>query len=156
VKAISLWQPWASALFALKPDGQPIKPHETRSWALPDWAVGVEIAIHAAKRDTQDERDFWCDTVIYGDHQQLYADAFATLDINRWDRLPRGCIIGTVVFLPSWKTLGQINASRVDEIASEWGNYSLGRHAWPTKTRTPFKEPIPCIGRQGFFNWEPK
>lgn len=43
MKAISLWQPWAT-LWVLQ-----IKRNETRSWAFPHWYTG-SVAIHAAKK----------------------------------------------------------------------------------------------------------
>lgn len=145
---ISLWQPWASALFALRPDGRPIKPNETRHWSLPIRFIGVEVAIHAAKRDTLNEREFWQNDVLDSPYREIYDQGFKPLGISCYTDLPRGCIVGTVVFGPSVATAGQFF---VEEIAAEWGNYSLGRFAWPTVKRTHFSQPIPCVGRQGFF-----
>lgn len=149
--AISLWQPWASALFALLPDGRPLKPDETRHWPLPARYVGVEIAIHAAKHETEEEREFWREAVLLSDHLELYGHAFAALGISKWSDLPRSCIVGTVVFGPCRQSAGE---QSVEEVAREWGNYEAGRYAWPTTRRTPFAKPIPCVGRQGFFSVE--
>ena len=44
MKAITLWQPWASLIA----DGR--KTVETRSWAPPKALIGHRIAIHASKR----------------------------------------------------------------------------------------------------------
>lgn len=44
MKALTVWQPWAS-LIAIG-----AKPYEFRSWEPPAWIVGQRIAIHAGKR----------------------------------------------------------------------------------------------------------
>ena len=152
MKAISLWQPWASALFALREDGTPIKPDETRHWPLPEKYLGVEVAIHAALRDTPEQRDFWLEQVIRGPWAPINQRAFESLGISDYYELPRGQIVGKVVFDRCRETTGQANEP---EIAREWGIYSPGRYAWRTSKRTAFAEPIVCTGRQGFFNWEP-
>ena len=46
MKALSLMQPWASALFIRRPDGKVLKSIETRSWKT---NVTGRIAIHASK-----------------------------------------------------------------------------------------------------------
>lgn len=51
IPCISLWQSWASALFGKLANGEALKPHETRGWAMPESFVGIEVAIQAAKRE---------------------------------------------------------------------------------------------------------
>lgn len=149
--AISLWQPWASALFALRPNNAPLKPDETRHWPLPQRFVGVPVAIHAAQRNTREEQDFWRDNVLDTNLRGFYGEAFARIGVHKWSDLPRGCIIGVVVFRQCWRTTGQFDVE--DEIAREWGNYAPGRYAWPVATCTPLDAPVPYVGRQGFFSW---
>lgn len=149
---ISLWQPWASALFApLSPGAsrEAIKGYETRHWAMPDRCIGRMIAIHAAKRDTPDEREFWVD-VVMGKHRETYGHAFAALGIKKYSDLPRGAVIGTAVFRSPIRTE---RMDSIGEIESEWGNYSTGRWAWPVIETTLFPRPIPFVGRQGFFEF---
>ncbi len=150
--AISLWQPWASALFAPIPgdSGEPIKRNETRSWPLPAKIVGQRVAIHAAKRRTPDEVEFWNDTVIGCPERGFYREAFGALGVKCFRDLPLGCIIGTLVFDASFQTTGW---GMVDHLEGTWGNYAPGRWAWPTRARQLFAKPIPCVGRQGFFEW---
>lgn len=149
MNAISLWQPWASALFAPRADGGPlaIKPDETRSWPLPDRMIGMEIAIHAAKRDTREEREFWEDVV---EEDESFAKAFAAIGIGSYSALPRGCVIGSVIFASAVRT----EISAPDEFARAWGNHSHGRYSWPVVNRKLYSSPVPCVGRQGFFNWD--
>ncbi len=150
---ISLWQPWASAMFAplnpgVSPD--PIKKNETRSWPMPDKYIGQTIGIQAAKRDTEDEKEFWMDVCFDEFKREMYGRAFGAIDIRNYPMLPRGKVIGTVVFSKSVRT----EDLAVSALESTWGNYSVGRWAWPATEQKPFANPIPCVGRQGFFNWE--
>jgi len=148
--AISLWQPWASALFApANPGTSPraIKEYETRHWPMPARYIGQEVAIHAAKRDTADERDFWT-YVVMGDRRELYGHAFFAIRIQKYSDLPRGAIIGTATFASPVST-NRMDA--VSEMESEWGNFSADRWAWPVVSTNHFEKAIPCVGRQGFF-----
>lgn len=141
---LSLWQPWATALFIdLKP-GVPLKPHETRHWPLPQNYVGRTFAVHAAKRDTTDERAFWEE--ISDEHLA----AFARAGFGSYDSLPRGALIGTVVFHKCLRT-EDANVGWKDD-AYDWGNYEPGRYAYQTLNRRLFKTPIPFTGRQGIFS----
>lgn len=123
--------------------------NETRSWPMPARLVGKPVAIHAAKRDTPDERDFWT-YVVMGDRRELYGHAFAAIGIEKYADLPRGTIIGTAIFASSIST-NRMDA--VSEMEAEWGNFSADRWAWPVIETTHFAQPVPCIGRQGFFSW---
>lgn len=151
MKAISLWQPWASALFAPhNPGGSPrsIKECETRSWQLPASAIGIPIAIHAAKRETKDEREFWIFTVL---RNELFKESFRAIGIIDYAELPRGCIIGTVVFTKCQKA----DETSVGMMENAWGNFTPGRFAWWVESHNLFSKPIPYVGRQGFFDWDP-
>lgn len=162
MKAISLWQPWASALFAQqlifngdKIGVRPLKTYETRSWPMPESLVGQEVAIHAALRRTRDEKDFWLMYVksLYGN--SIACQAFRRIGIDSFEGLPRGCIIGTVVFNSGIRTEKVRLELSADDIEFDWGNYSDGRWAWPQVSSKRFESPILCKGHQGFFNWEP-
>jgi len=146
---ISLWQPWASALFAPRPGGSllAIKPDETRHWPLPGRLIGKEIGIHAAKRDTRDEREFWNDIVL---SNVEFRRAFVEIGIYNYSTLPRGAIIGSVVFASPIRT----ESAKPDEFARTWGNHGPERFSWPVAHRTFYMTPIPCVGHQGFFEAE--
>jgi len=141
---LSLWQPWATALFIdLEPD-VPLKPHETRSWPLPAGQVGRTFAVHAAKRDTPAEREFWTDL------DEEHREAFARGGFPSYESLPRGMLVGTVVYykcLTTESLSGQVSAD-----AYAWGNYGPDRFAYQTINRRLFKTPVPCVGRQGIWS----
>lgn len=142
MKAISLWQPWASALFT------DLKPDETRSWPLPSSLIGKEVAIQAAKRFTLDERMAFEIRVTPGSRE---IEQFRSIGVNNADDLPLGYILGTVIFASPVRT--QI-AARSDS-QRLWGDYSPDRWAWPVVGRNRFANPVPFRGAQGFFNFQP-
>lgn len=155
MKAISLWQPWASAMAVGS------KLNETRHWST---KYRGPLVIHAAKRMVKDEMICtacswrWCAAlsplgVAMGDDTPL------------WDRLPFGALIaiGNLVDVVRTEdiTLGEIETMRYrpdDKVKNTgWnerlmGNYDLERFAWRFEDIRPLPEPIPFKGGQGFFN----
>lgn len=163
MRAISLWQPWASLLIT----GQ--KRNETRSWPAPPQARGW-LAIHASKGGlTKGE---FAETMA----QRFYRDLIQ-------EPLPRGAIVG-VVFLKDcrpivacdecdacgWyeggktiKTIchkcggagGRPDGLRLTEQEAAFGNYGFigeRRFAWICDITYQLTNPIPFNGSQGFFN----
>jgi len=146
MKAISLWQPWASALFTV------LKKYETRHWALPKALIGQTVAIHAAKHWSGAEIQFWRDTVSDGIPACPRArEELGTIGIHGSGSLPFGCVIGTLRFVACHDT--NIWAPEEDGMQMHWGNFSEDRFAWERAEPKLFPKPIPCIGRQGFFDW---
>lgn len=127
MKAISLWQPWASAV-AL---GH--KKNETRGWAT---KYRGELAIHAAKRFGRDEGIFLGELIAAG--------------IKLPTALPLGCIVAVVRLVdvhPAEAVLPTIGAAE-----RMLGNYAPGRFAWLFADIKPLPEPVPFKGAQGFFH----
>jgi hypothetical protein len=155
MKAISLWQPWASAM-AIRS-----KMNETRHW--PTNHRGL-TAIHAAKRLIKDELIWlkshwhWCAAlsplgVRMGDKKPL------------WDVLPFGAIVAVgnlidcvpveQIKLGDIEKLHRPDGEKGDILAwteRQMGNYEPGRYAWIFSSINDLKEPIPFVGRQGFFH----
>lgn len=135
MRAISLWQPWAS-LVALG-----IKKYETRSWAPGQNVIGEPLLIHAAKRKlTLDERE-WLEGLVDG-YPELNIPHFSDVDY------PRGVIVGKVNLSGFFKTE---LADVLSYFELDVGNYEPGRYAWMLKDAVKL-EPIPFKGSQGFFN----
>ena len=157
MKAVTLYQPWASMLLAMPNT----KTHETRSWAPPRSLVGQTLAIHAGKRPIDDE------SAELLHHVQL--DGRALPDF------PLGAIVGTarltkVVRVDTIDTslMGSILTVTVKDAygspqakvtsldvsgCSDWGDYGPGRVLWFVDQRRIFDEPISFRGRQGIWNW---
>lgn len=127
MKAISLWQPWATAM-ALG-----LKQIETRHWSHNYRGL---IAIHAAKRWTREEREL--------------AEEFAALnDEPRLLSPPLGAIVavGVIVSIRSSESL----ISEISSTEEMFGNYGPNRFGWLFKDIVALAEPVPCKGAQGFF-----
>lgn len=136
MKAISLWQPWASAIVF------GVKRNETRHWSTP---YRGPIAIHAAKRRTRAERECFDDILSdSAESRAAFGDQLA-LDFNT---LPFGAIIGIGNLAGCVSTDGL----EVTLLEDSWGNYEPGRYAWQFDKVWRLRQPIPCVGRQGFFD----
>lgn len=145
LKAISLWQPWASLWAA------GIKIHETRSW--PTTHKGL-LAVHAAlKRDADGECLY--KSLVDHDYERLVGFLRLGPDFNL---LAFGAIVGVVDLveccrIPHIETTYMNPSTRLDYDLGDW---TAGRYAWRTDENESklFDKPIPCKGRQGFFNVE--
>ena len=145
MKAISLWQPYASLIAA------GVKTIETRGWAPPRDLVGERIAIHAAKAiETSDVRG--------RERHRLIA---AALDDPEWDgNVPRGAVVCTAVLdhtalVTGPEHNGQVTVAGTRWVRTdEWGDFGPGRWLWFLRGVEPVDPPAPARGRQGFWNWE--
>jgi activating signal cointegrator 1 len=126
MRAISLWQPWASAV-ALG-----VKRVETRHWST---NYTGPLVIHAAKRWTRSEREF--------------AEIEHTLG-RLPSRLPLGALVATCALIGCRRT--EDVSHQLGSIERMYGDYYPGRFAWFLSDIKPFAEPIPWKGAQGFFN----
>lgn len=139
MKAISLWQPWATA--CMDPY---LKVHETRHWPAPRRMTGERVAIHAAKKQVPP----W-------DLDEEVESAMNHHFGPPWrHRLPFGAIIGTAVLAECFKiersTVG--SGGPVHPYDRLFGNWEPGRYAWRLVDRQTLATPIPWKGAQGFFN----
>jgi hypothetical protein len=158
MKAYSLWQPWASAIFIPF-----LKPIETRHWST---SFRGPLAIHAAKKETRQLKEFF--------HKRLSPDgfdkdSFYQEGIESWSDLPLGALIGTVELVdcvPTAPEKGTLfkdreaaNAERFSrfcapgmwENVEKWGDFSPDRFGHCFAKIRKFPEPIPWRGAQGFF-----
>jgi hypothetical protein len=78
LKAISVKQPWATALLTLKDV-------ENRTWKLPKQYIGIPIALHASKNDREEYR-------YYSEFCFMHQMSGSMFDI------PYGSIIGIITF----------------------------------------------------------
>jgi hypothetical protein len=130
VKALSLWQPWAS-LVALG-----AKRVETRDWPPPVWMEGQRIAIHAAKTT---------------DHLHLCGLEPFSRHVARVDELPLGAIVATVR-LVRCSGITEQTAELLQQCNPEeflFGNYDLSegqRYAWVLDEVERLEPPVPWRG----------
>ncbi|HEV7658816.1 MAG TPA: ASCH domain-containing protein [Allosphingosinicella sp.] len=126
MKAISLWQPWASAM-ALG-----LKRIETRHWSTKYRGL---MAIHAAKRWTADERDFHA---IEHEAGRMPAE------------LPLGAVVATARLYDVKRTEQLVDRISDDEHC--WGNYAPERYGWIFEDIVALPVPILFRGAQGLFD----
>lgn len=129
MKALSLWQPWAS----LWARGR--KQYETRHWATKHRGP---VAVHAAQKLCTDIGD---------ELEQICVEEFG----KDWAKtLPRGALIATCALN------GCLPSEELCELVSEeeraQGNFEPGRFGWHTTEMTELPVPIPFRGHQSLFN----
>ena len=165
MKAITIWQPWASLIAC------GAKVYETRSWKT-DYRG--PIAIHAAKKDP-------CKMMLIG----LEEFEIATNDVFEkenlaWCFLPRGEIIATAELVNCWHIVyhpgADVDIAKHIEIGAEldvpkkhpdfgrfivpsknevlFGDWTPGRYAWELTNVKMLDKPIPAKGQQRLWNWE--
>lgn len=140
IKAISLWQPWASLWLS------PNKLHETRHWAT---SHRGRLLVHAAKKFVKD---------VDSDLDDILSSEFG----GHWGmELPTGAIVGMldlVDVIPTAKLYGgpfNPEFSKLtddDRIDIACGDFGPDRYGWRRGTYWRFPEPIPYRGRQSLFD----
>lgn len=141
MKAISLWEPWATYIKL----GH--KTIETRHW---DTNVRGLIAIHAAKR-------------FEAIHEIYSLLNSAKIPILTKADCASGAIIAVGNLYRIRPTFVELDGSRgmiIDATGSRvpvsiadslLGNFNVGRFAWFLKDVRPLKSPLPWRGKQGWF-----
>jgi hypothetical protein len=129
VKAISLWQPWASLMADER------KKIETRSWRPPVWLLNQPIAIHATmKVDAEACEEFGYNAIT----------------------IPRGAIVCIGEFF-KWEKFDEDYKARMTKRGDdEWkfGDYEMGRFGWYFLLKEKLDPPIAAKGMQGIWTWE--
>lgn len=129
MRAISLHQPWASAIVA------GIKKIETRSWHT-DYRG--PLAIHAALK-----------LVLPNDMKFLSVlEEHGLLGKS----LPRGAILGWTE-LQDCRLMTAENINQVDPVERLLGQYEPGRYMWMLGDFHALEKPVPFRGKLGLFYW---
>jgi len=153
MKAITIWQPWATLIVA------GAKPYEFRGWPAPRFVREQRIAIHAGVRPVKvaEIRALLIRLRAADAWSTALRPEIATPLLERWSlsptALPLGAILGTAVLGQSVRSSeiihefgGPVNDSDRDE-HSNW--------AWPLTDIQAFEPYRPARGAQGFWNWTP-
>jgi hypothetical protein len=141
MKALTLWEPWASAI-ALRQ-----KTIETRGWPT---KYRGPLAIHAAARHHDDEKGFF-EGILSGLHP-LQREAWQAHCQCEYDALPFGCIVATCRVFDCVRIQGA--ADEVPDDERKWGDYRAGRFAWLLTEIAPVAKPVVTTGRQGLWDWD--
>lgn len=77
--------------------------------------------------------------------------------VGSWPMLgthPEGCVYAGVAYgLTLWRGADPKGEPIQDQ--RPYGDYSAGRFAWILENVKPLAEPVPVVGRQGLFEWDP-
>ena len=136
MKALTLWQPWAS----LVAWGE--KQYETRSWPT---SYRGPLAIHASK--SKDGWEVWM-------FNAFYHDALARAGIQHFDALPLGVVLCVVDLVDVMRT--ETLRGKISQQEEQFGDHSMGRFAWKLENVRVLCEPIPCRGFQQLWDWPVK
>lgn len=143
MKALSLWQYWASLCIW----GE--KEYETRSWGT---SYRGTLVIHAAKTQKEVEairnrNSKMTPSQWEGDLLNRVLKSHGIMSV---DQFPYGAALGTVEMVGCWQ-MTESYISRMTEQERAFGNWQPGRFAWQFIKPQPFDKPIPIRGMQGLF-----
>jgi hypothetical protein len=149
MKALTLWQPWASAVRL----GE--KKIETRCWTT---KYRGEMAIHAAEKkpsflgrsaETVTFRDELADVLNCrrdrDDRHGIHLDSAIRA-------LPRGVVLCIVKLVAIEETAAVRDSLSQRELI--FGNYEDGRYAWFLEMVEVFEAPMPAKGNRMLWNWD--
>ncbi|MGH6969098.1 MAG: hypothetical protein ACREEN_08350 [Stellaceae bacterium] len=152
MRALTIWQPWASLIAG------GVKPFEFRRRPAPRKLVGQRIVIHAAARPNDlDSVKHIRTHLVAGDWTVIGtedADAVrkAIRMCHEWESgtpAPLAAGLGTVTLGQSHRGT-ELYRGRIDD-----GEIDPDIFAWPMLDPVPFDKPIPAVGMQGFWKWSP-
>lgn len=149
ITALSLWEPWASAM------RYGLKRIETRSWHPPLSVIGKPLLICGAKRWTVEQNGF----LMGVSREMIQAMQRDSNGVTKFSgtRLTRefmllgyaACVVKVVSVRET-----RLLRSEVNSMEAVFGDYSDGRYGWmPIPVNTNFV-PFPVIGKQGLFQVE--
>ena len=131
IKAISLWQPWASFI----PLG--FKSYETRSWKT---NYRGKLLICSTAKSTKAQ-------------YQQYLKICNELNLPDWNEtnFPCGCAIAICDLVDCIEMTSEFIAqqSQAETLCGDW---QVGRYAWKLENIQPITEPFAVKGKQGLFN----
>lgn len=142
MKALTLWQPWASLV------AEGVNSHETRHWPPPRALGGERLAIHAARRAID-----------------LAVVRTLQLPAGWVEELPQGKVVAVVTVVDALEVVGPgfehgtVLARHADGreeqlVAERFGDYGAGRWIWRLADVVKLDEPVPVRGRQGIWMWD--
>lgn len=133
MRAITLWQPWAT-LVAVG-----AKRFETRSWST---RYRGPLAIHAAKRKPE-----------FGSLEFRNLVTRSLDDLGFTSDLPLGVVVATCELIDAFPVEEMWLELKDLPLEDAFGDWSAGRFAWYLTNIKMLEVPIPARGSQGFWEW---
>ena len=142
MKAITLWQPWATLVML------GYKTYETRQWST---QYRGPLAIHAAKREPVHVQSLMLSQrKRQRERSQVFRECLAKHGLA-YSTLPRGAVLG-IVQLDDVVPVEQIRYV-VNAFNRVFGDWSDGRFAWRLSNIQTFRNPVLAQGKQGLWDW---
>lgn len=152
MKALTIWQPWASLIMTTKPQ---LKLFEFRGWPAPLAVHGQRIVIHAGSRPVKPKEvagliEGLLSGKFCGDLEPAAIPLLEDVLAGR-RKLPLAAGLGTAKL----GTCKQSYELWPEEFAgySDSDREACSNWAWPLSDVEPFAPVVPCLGRQGLWNW---
>jgi hypothetical protein len=150
MKALTLWQPWASLIMI------GAKPWEFRKWNFTDKPhlarlVGQRIVIHAGARPVKKfELEDISERINEGESALVpeIASPFIEKVLAGEIKLPMASALGTAVIGRPQRSFDLFK-----HIVADSDRLDHQMYAWPISEVQPFEQPVPAMGAQGFWNW---
>ena len=169
MKAITIWQPWASLIAC------GVKKYETRSWAT---KYRGPIAIHSALKPFV---NCWSWSTSERAREVIMRRMGLTENFEPEKYFPTGYVLATAELVNVWYIVHHpgpdidvakdilVGAESVttDKHAPDFGDFFVpssdemalgdwtpGRYAWELRNVKPLSTPVQVRGRQGLWNWE--
>ena len=154
MKAITIWQPWATLIMI------GAKPHEFRGYAAPRFVRNQRIVIHAGARPVKPSevedllRRIDAEAAGTGrDDEKTCLDLDKARDLllkvrasHKYRLLPTSMALGTAVL---GEPIQSCDLFKMNVADSDRGAFN---YAWPLTDIRHFEPPIPMRGAQGFFD----
>ena len=141
MKALSIWQPWAS-LIAVG-----AKHYETRGWQPPRKMIGQRVAIQAA-------RSLHGFAIADGDPQLTSIVQRVCGCTPR--QLPIGVIVATAMVYDVRRAEDLTDNAKlglcIDDTERHLGDYTAGRFGWRLTSIRRLTNPVKCMGKQCLFD----
>lgn len=136
MKAITIWQPFATAIAA------GVKKFETRSW---ETKYRGKIAIHAAARKITSSQieDLENIFVIYGVKNPF----------DDFGGLPLGGVVAVADLVDCQEITTEFTET-LPAMERALGDYTAGRYAWQLENIRILENPITAKGQQGLWNFK--
>jgi hypothetical protein len=148
MKALTIWQPWASLIIA------GAKSFEWRTWPPPASLIGQRLAIHAGARKVEASDILQILDLIEAGESSLVGDIAGPLlrrvPLGAW---PRSSVLGTAIVCPPISAAEYARKySRRGQDSTRIDHHQLG---WPLRDIERFEPPVPARGAQGLWDWTP-
>lgn len=150
MKALTVWQPWASLIMI------GAKPYEFRKWNFTDKPhlarfVDRRIVIHAGARPMKKgEIEGIVERIDEGESALIAETArpFIERVLSGEERLPMAAALGTAIIGQPQKSFDLFK-----HIVADSDRLDQQMYAWPLSGVEPFPSPVSAAGAQGFWNW---